>query len=556
MWNYCRLFASNWAYLLVVFVGSVGVASAGDELPPDSLSVKSQQIEQWLRDLQSDRFQQREQASENLALAGRHAVGPLLAVILQSESIEAGRRAVDLLREIGKTKNPADYEAAIDALEKAQGIPDNVVIPRRAADALNYLSEFRMLQAWQDITTSGGHVPLPAPTGVSRFTPTALPYTELEIGEDWQGGVEGLAALKWLTRVSKLVLVGPQVTGRWLPYLAKMPNLQRLSIANSSPITAEDWEHLRTMKNLFDLKIEGSTIDDTGLAHVGTLARLQFLTVEGAEITDAGIGHVMNLTRLRSFTLKHSSVTDAGIGALGDLKNLESVTIEGSLASGKSLARLAALPFLSYLTIAGERVTDDWLVHVAKLRKLHVVQIKSASITDEGLAPLRQLRELWQLSIFNTSISDHGLEVLLGTSLDTKQQAPPLQRTLFRVRQNVSLIGTDVTETGAKRFEAALARLNPPPFPKVDFRAGGFLGVSPKPGFTPCTIRYVVPGSAAAKAGLKANDVIVKYNGESVDEFQSLTRMIGKNRVGHRVRIDILRGTQAMQLELVLGAWK
>jgi 2-alkenal reductase len=66
-------------------------------------------------------------------------------------------------------------------------------------------------------------------------------------------------------------------------------------------------------------------------------------------------------------------------------------------------------------------------------------------------------------------------------------------------------------------------------------------------------ISSVDPGTPAAQAGLRAGDVVTKLNDQQIDEQHPLQLELMKYRAGDRVRLTIVRGTQASTIELVLG---
>ncbi len=89
-----------------------------------------------------------------------------------------------------------------------------------------------------------------------------------------------------------------------------------------------------------------------------------------------------------------------------------------------------------------------------------------------------------------------------------------------------------------------------------------------------CVIKAVVPGSAAAEAGLREDDVITSLDGQPVTSFRDLVELLRHKEVGDRVRIGILRprsalpgepfvpapagyrNNQALTVEAVLGSTK
>ena len=62
----------------------------------------------------------------------------------------------------------------------------------------------------------------------------------------------------------------------------------------------------------------------------------------------------------------------------------------------------------------------------------------------------------------------------------------------------------------------------------------------------------VVPGSPAEKAGLKANDIILEFNGEKIEASNTLAAILGKYKVGDRVTLKVRRGADTIELSVVL----
>ena len=66
-------------------------------------------------------------------------------------------------------------------------------------------------------------------------------------------------------------------------------------------------------------------------------------------------------------------------------------------------------------------------------------------------------------------------------------------------------------------------------------------------------ILNVIPGSAAEKAGLKQEDVIVKADGESVTTAEMLNDVKDNHRVGEKMELTVIRGGKTMEITVVLG---
>jgi serine protease Do len=66
-------------------------------------------------------------------------------------------------------------------------------------------------------------------------------------------------------------------------------------------------------------------------------------------------------------------------------------------------------------------------------------------------------------------------------------------------------------------------------------------------------VRSVVPGEAAARAGIQQGDVIVKVNGQDVDPEQTVSYLIANTQVGARVPVEIIRDGRRQTVTVAVG---
>ena len=66
-------------------------------------------------------------------------------------------------------------------------------------------------------------------------------------------------------------------------------------------------------------------------------------------------------------------------------------------------------------------------------------------------------------------------------------------------------------------------------------------------------VRSVVPGQAAARAGLQQGDVILRVNGQEVTPDETVSFLIANTTVGSRVPVDIIRGGRRQTVTVVVG---
>jgi serine protease Do len=83
--------------------------------------------------------------------------------------------------------------------------------------------------------------------------------------------------------------------------------------------------------------------------------------------------------------------------------------------------------------------------------------------------------------------------------------------------------------------------------------AGGFLGVMVQPGDAGVTVREVVPQSAAWRAGLKTDDVILSLAGKKIADVGAVPSTLRGMKPGAVVQIRVQRGNKELELQAKLG---
>ena len=66
-------------------------------------------------------------------------------------------------------------------------------------------------------------------------------------------------------------------------------------------------------------------------------------------------------------------------------------------------------------------------------------------------------------------------------------------------------------------------------------------------------VSAVEPGSPAAKAGVEPGDVIVKYDGRSIDKVADLPRLVGNTKPGTKSTITVFRRGQTRDLAITIA---
>ena len=84
-------------------------------------------------------------------------------------------------------------------------------------------------------------------------------------------------------------------------------------------------------------------------------------------------------------------------------------------------------------------------------------------------------------------------------------------------------------------------------------KGGPWLGVQTESTKEGTVIRAVTPNSPADKAGLKADDILLKFNGKDLVSATALSDLVRQRKAGDEVTLDIQRGDTKITLKLELG---
>lgn len=246
---------------------------------------------------------------------------------------------------------------------------------------------------------------------------------------------------------------------------------------------------------------------------------------------------------------KRSEVTRRAIEVLDAL--CDSDDAEAATAASEALKKLAQsshrlAAHRATVVLRGQRLRRQWAALTEVQRLGGIVgspliedgELVINSLTlgrkweagNEGLKHLSRLGRIEQLKLYGQQFSDEGVESLAAVS----------------GVQKLMLYVTGISEDGRRRLQDAL------PGTQIDLRRGALLGVMGTPG-AGCRVNTVKPGSAAERAGIESDDLIVSVDGQPVPDLSALIAIIAKQKPGDRIHINLLRGDEPFEKDVVLG---
>jgi serine protease Do len=80
-----------------------------------------------------------------------------------------------------------------------------------------------------------------------------------------------------------------------------------------------------------------------------------------------------------------------------------------------------------------------------------------------------------------------------------------------------------------------------------------YLGVELDTDAKGCKVAKVVEKTPAEKAGLKADDVILKFDGQALESAPDLRTALGKKKIGDSITLSVQRGDMTLDIKVTLG---
>lgn len=185
--------------------------------------VDAARIAGLIEQLDSNRYLERELATQALVEAGTAALDPLLAAA-NGDRPEPADRAIWVLRKMGESP---DIDFALTAIDRLVQLKNR---PTVVAEARRWQSRLRLDACQEHLAALGGKL------AVDNFVlPDVGPIqlVRVELGNDWRGSVDDLRCLVGLDQQDYFRLVGPGVDDQVVALFESKDGLRMLQIFTS-----------------------------------------------------------------------------------------------------------------------------------------------------------------------------------------------------------------------------------------------------------------------------------------------------------------------------------
>jgi hypothetical protein len=137
---------------------------------------------------------------------------------------------------------------------------------------------------------------------------------------------------------------GSRIGRRDIELLASLPNLERLSLAESRPSDGT-FDHIKHLQGLRQLDLTAMPIGNAEVRHVADLPRLEALDLSDTRITNRALSYLKELPKLSELAVANTRVGDEGIAHLEAITTLKKLNLGNVRVSPQGILRLReALP--------------------------------------------------------------------------------------------------------------------------------------------------------------------------------------------------------------------
>jgi hypothetical protein len=267
---------------------NAGESAAGNSTEPAGAEVT---VTELVAALDSDIYEARRRATEELVIAGRAAIDPVVAAVQQG-SLETISRGIFVLRQMAlNSQDPDTGTAAYRALRQIADARFTTA-SRHAGSALHAVHESRHQLAHRFLSERGAVISV---TQVPVAMAMQQGFPSISFGDGWRGTLDDLQRLEWITSYRPdentppwmIVLEGDKITDSWMDAIGSLENVSVIKF-KSAGITDEAIRKLTTMRDLQILEVLYTPVTDGAIDHLLAMPKLERMRLYGNQFSEDG----------------------------------------------------------------------------------------------------------------------------------------------------------------------------------------------------------------------------------------------------------------------------
>jgi len=206
---------------------------------------------QWVKQLDANEFDERDEATRHLVRIGSDAIDLIVKMIPEAGN-EAKIRAIHVLRTLALSNDETVALAAEQALDQMIK-KDDYSLSVKALNAMAYVGELREEIALEQLQRLGAK--LVQRTMVINNQFQQVPYT-ITFDDEWNGENTDFRRLRWLTGIREIEVQGAKFTDETISYLSLIPQadtlrLKKCAITNKAIGFLKDINQLTTIEIIY-----------------------------------------------------------------------------------------------------------------------------------------------------------------------------------------------------------------------------------------------------------------------------------------------------------------
>lgn len=264
----------------------------------------------------------------------------------------------------------------------------------------------------------------------------------------------------------------------------------------------------------------------------------------GPRVTDQWVQALAYLPGVERVTIKNAAITNAAVQTLSKLARLTSVHLLYTPVNDDALEHLKVIPTLRDVRLYGTNVTRPGVDSFAAAATQVQVDFKMGAFLGVQCQPAPLPCQVSQV-VSGSAAMRGGIE---ARDIIVRYAGEPVA-TFDDLRQFIShnKVGDSVliqVVRGGEPTSCALARRGDAP-----------LGVEGEGTQFGCRVRKLTPNGAAARSGVRVDDVIVELNGELVSTAEQLQERFTAVAADAPLTLSVLRGSRIVSLRVTFGEW-